>query len=207
VEEADDQAAFLNIPYDLAFQDLYLAYIAGITAFGLRPRATLEIPGGERRLDRIFSLIRSCGYSFHDLSRVELDTHRPSTPRFNMPFELGLSVAWEKMKGANQHVWFVLESKNRRAAKSLSDLGGTDVYIHDGKPSGLFRELGNALVRAKQQPTLAEMTRIYRGLKAAVPGRMREAGARSVFETRMFVLLRTTARLLAINTLEERSPA
>ncbi len=26
--------AFLNIPYDEAFQSLYLAYIAGITAFG-----------------------------------------------------------------------------------------------------------------------------------------------------------------------------
>ncbi len=70
-------SAFLNIPYDDAFQSLYLAYIAGITAFGLVPRATLEIPGGARRLDRIFDLISSCRYSFHDLSRVELDVRRP----------------------------------------------------------------------------------------------------------------------------------
>ena len=35
--------AFLNIPYDEAFQNLYLAYIAGITAFGLVPKATLEV--------------------------------------------------------------------------------------------------------------------------------------------------------------------
>lgn len=33
-------SAFLNIPYDDTFQSLYLAYIAGITAFGLAPRAT-----------------------------------------------------------------------------------------------------------------------------------------------------------------------
>jgi hypothetical protein len=106
--------AFLNIPYDVDFQSLYLAHIAGITAFGLRPRATLEIPGGARRLDRIFDLIKSCRYSFHDLSRVELDVRRPATPRFNMPFELGLAVAWDKLN-AGQHVWFVLEAKSRRA--------------------------------------------------------------------------------------------
>ena len=60
--------AFLNIPYDVDFQSLYLAYIAGITAFGLRPRATLEIPGGARRLDRIFDLIKSCRYSLRSTS-------------------------------------------------------------------------------------------------------------------------------------------
>jgi len=82
-------SAFLNVPYDGRYKDLYLAFIAGLTAFGLDPRATLEVPGGERRLDRIFELITSCQYSFHDLSRVELDRRSPPTPRFNMPFELG----------------------------------------------------------------------------------------------------------------------
>jgi hypothetical protein len=81
--------AFLNVPYDAAFADLYLAYIAGVSAFGLTPRATLEVPGGERRLDRIFRLVQTCRYSFHGLSRVELDLRRPPIPRFNMPFELG----------------------------------------------------------------------------------------------------------------------
>ena len=81
---------FLNIPYDDPFQSLCLAYICGITAFGFFPRATLEIPGGSRRLDRIFKLIQSCRFSVHDLSRVELDKKFPPTPRFNMPFELGL---------------------------------------------------------------------------------------------------------------------
>jgi len=142
--DVNDRTAFLNVPYDEPFGDLYLAYIAGITAFGLTPRATLELPGGERRLDRIFSLIRTCRYSFHDLSRVELDHNRPPTPRFNMPFELGLAVAWQNMYAEN-HTWYVLETKQRRVAKSLSDLNGTDVYVHNGKPQGIFRELGNAL--------------------------------------------------------------
>jgi hypothetical protein len=99
-------SAFLNIPYDDAFQNLYLAYIAGITAFGLVPRATLEIPGGARRLDRIFELIRGCGYSFHDLSRVELDVRRPVTPRFNMPFELGLALWPRKALAGTESLLF-----------------------------------------------------------------------------------------------------
>jgi hypothetical protein len=81
--------AFLNVPYDKKYEGLYLAFIAGLCGFGLTPRATLEIPGSERRLNRILSLIRGCRYSFHDLSRVELDRSSPSTPRFNMPFEGG----------------------------------------------------------------------------------------------------------------------
>jgi len=76
-------SAFLCVSYDDAFHHLYLAYIAGFAAKGLTPRATLEIPGGVRRLDRILELIATCRYSFHDLSRVEVDTRRPATPRFN----------------------------------------------------------------------------------------------------------------------------
>jgi hypothetical protein len=190
------RSAFLNIPYDNPFQSLYIAYIAGITAFGLAPRATLEIPGGARRLDRIFDLIRSCRYSFHDLSRVELDVRQPVTPRFNMPFELGLAVAWDKLN-TGQHVWFVLEAKSRRLQKSLSDLGGTDVYVHGGKPQGVFRELGNALVRTEHQPTVQEMTGIYRGLVEVLPEIKRRAGAKSAFEARVFADLVVTSRALA----------
>jgi len=54
--------------------------------------------GGARRLDRIFDLIKSCRYSFHDLSRVELDVRGLASPRFNLPFELGLAVACDKQR-------------------------------------------------------------------------------------------------------------
>ena len=194
--QANPSHAFLNIPYDEEFRDLYLAYIAGTTAFGLVPRATLEIPGGTRRLDRIFQLITGCGYSFHDLSRVELDLKYPPTPRLNMPFELGLVVAWEKMH-LGQHAWFVLETKTRRLQKSLSDLNGTDVYVHDGKASGVFRELCNALVRTQRAPTVPEMTVIYRRLSKTAPEVLKLAGAKSLFEARVFKELVFTAQALA----------
>jgi len=188
--------AFLNIPYDSRFQSLYLAYIAGLTAFGLVPRATLEIPGGARRLERIFELIRTCPYSFHDLSRVELDTRPPATPRFNMPFELGLVVALEKLYPCH-HDWFVLEAKKQRLQKSLSDLAGTDVYVHNGRVGGVFRELCNAIVREGRQPTVQQMAHLYKDLVAALPGIMRRAGATSAFEARPFTELVVTSRALA----------
>ncbi len=182
------------MPYDDDFQDLYLALIAGLTAFGLDPRATLEVPGGTRRLNRILELITSCQYSFHDLSRVQLDHRHPQTPRFNMPFELGLVLGWLKTSGRTSHTWFVFESVNRRVSKSLSDLDGTDAYIHDGRPKGVFRELGNALVRSADQPTAQQMRAIYRNIKTASPSIIKNAGARSLFEARVFRELVVLAR-------------
>jgi hypothetical protein len=181
----DPQAVFLNLPYDREFESLYLAYIVGLSALRLVPRVTLGIPGGERRLDRIFDLVRSCRYSIHDLSRVELDLHRPFTPRFNMPFELGLAVAWAKLNRAS-HTWFVCETKSRRALKSLSDLNGTDLQIHGGTAPGVMRELCSAFVRVRRQPSVPEMMEVYRALKRGLPEIQARAGAASLFEPRVF---------------------
>jgi hypothetical protein len=57
---ARQKSVFLNLPYDARFRSLFLAYVAGTSAFGLIPRATLEIPGSARRLDRILALMESC---------------------------------------------------------------------------------------------------------------------------------------------------
>jgi len=191
------KTAFINIPYDDRFQNLYLAFIAGLTAFGLDPRAAIEVPGGARRLDRIFELMTSCQYSFHDLSRVQLDTKPPRTPRFNMPFELGLVLGWLKTSRRTNHTWFIFEAVTRRISKSLSDLDGTDPYIHDGRPKGVFRELGNALVRNADQPTMQQMNTVYKSIKKDSPLIVKNTGARSLFEARVFKQLVVLARKYA----------
>ncbi|HUD75358.1 MAG TPA: hypothetical protein VMQ76_09825 [Terracidiphilus sp.] len=179
-------AVFVNIPYDERFRLLYLAYIVGLTHLGLEPRATLGISGTERRLDRILALIQSCRYSIHDLSRVQLDRTPPCTPRFNMPFELGLTVTWAKLNPA-QHSWFVFEARPRRVQKSLSDLDGSDPNIHDGTVEGVMREICNAFVRSRAaRPAVPEMMRTYRGLSSKLNEIIAAAGARSVFEARIF---------------------
>ncbi len=74
---ARDKSVFLNVPYDPAFEKLFLAYIAAISAYGFNPRATLEIPFGERRPDRILALISRLQHSIHDLSGVQPDRKAP----------------------------------------------------------------------------------------------------------------------------------
>ena len=178
-------SVFLNIPYDQDFVILFIAYMAGVSAFGLVPRATLEIPGSVRRLDRISSLLHACRYSIHDLSRVELDPTPPPTPRFNMPFELGLAVAHERAH-RKQHAWFVFESMPWRLQKSLSDLNGTDVYVHGGTIDGVFRELAKAFVRSKRQPTVQQMRIIYDRIVLVMPKFLADAGASDAFQSRVF---------------------
>lgn len=179
-------AVFLNIPYDPPFSPLFLAYVAGISAFGLVPRATLEIPGSTRRLDRIISLIKNCRYSIHDLSRVELDPTPPATPRFNMPFELGLAVALDASFPRKRHTWFVFETAQWRMQKSLSDLNGTDVYVHGGTVDGVFRELAKAFVRITKQPAVPDMRTIYERTADVLPKFLADAGSEGPFQARVF---------------------
>jgi hypothetical protein len=177
---------FLNVPYAEEFKRLFLAYIAGISAFGLVPRATLEIPLSTRRLEKIIDLITTCRYSIHDLSWVKADPPPPRTPRFNMPFELGLAVAHQHNGKTGGHDWFVCEARQYRLAKSLSDLNGTDPFVHDGKIVGVFRELCNIFARSSRQPSTQQMHQIYRGLRAQLPAIMLRSAATSLYTSRVF---------------------
>jgi hypothetical protein len=175
-------AVFLNIPYDQGFRTLYLAYIVGLVQLGFEPRATLGLQGEARRLEEI----QRCQYSIHDLSRVETDRNPPyPTPRFNMPFELGLAVGWASL-APKQHTWFVFESKAYRVQKSLSDLNGTDPHIHDGRVQGVLRELNNAFVRSRNRPAVPAMMRAYRIVSLRQTDVIADAGAKSLFEARAF---------------------
>jgi len=103
-----------------------------------------------------------------------------------MPFELGLAVTWAKLD-PHQHSWFVFETRERRVQKSLSDLNGTDPNIHDGTVEGVMREICSAFVRTTAaRPTVPEMMQIYRGLSRKLDAITAAAGARSVFEARIF---------------------
>ena len=102
-----------------------------------------------------------------------------------MPFELGLSVAWERVH-KKKHTWFLYEARKRRLAKSLSDLNGTDPYIHDGNATGVFRELCNSFVRRGRQPSVQQMRRIYQDVRKGLPGILRRAGTDSLYQTRVF---------------------
>jgi hypothetical protein len=196
-----ERAVFLNVPYDSAFENLYLAYIAGVSAFGLVPRATLEIPTSRRRLERIRQLIGQCAYSIHDLSRVQPDARTPRVPRFNMPFELGLAVA--QSIGSRSESWYVCETVPHRIGKSLSDLDGTDVRIHGGTVRGVFGALCDIFVRKKRQPSVQQMYGIYLVLRRNLPILLSRAGAADPFGARVFRDLVLAARAEQLNSQRE----
>ena len=156
-----------------------MALVAGLCAFGLRPRATVEIPGPTRRLDRIPELISVCRYSFHDLSRVQLSR---GAPRFNMPFEIGLVVATAHWRPAHQ--WFLFEARAFRVQQTLSDLAGTDAYVHGDAPQRLLLALTDALVRTEKQPTVDELYRVFHLLSAEAASIRRSHG--TLFGARAF---------------------
>ena len=178
-------SVFLNIPYDEAFERLYLAYIVGTTAFRLIPHTTLEIPDTTRRLDRIQTLLHRCRYSIHDLSRVQVSRTAPRIPRFNMPFELGLAVSWSNIN-PGRHSWFVCDSERHRVLKSISDLAGTDINIHDGRIQGVMRELCNMFVRRSVRPDVTDLMKRYRKLRSVLPQIQRRAGSHTLYEPRVF---------------------
>jgi hypothetical protein len=180
----NQKAIFLNIPYDKEFESVYLAYIVGIYQLDLIPFISSGVPGGERRLDRILSLIQSCRYSIHDLSRVELSAVPPATPRFNMPLELGLTITWAKLN-PNRHGWFLWESEPRRLQKSMSDLDGTDAYIHSGTVEGVLSELRNAFVR-NDAPSVRKMMVAYCLVESRVGEILTDAGTRNLYAASVF---------------------
>jgi len=177
---------FLNIPYDKKFERLFLAYIAGISALGMVPRATLEITDSSRRLERILKLARSCGYSVHDLSRVQLDRAKPRVPRFNIPFELGLCVADANRREGQKQNWFVFEAVANRVDKSLSDLKGTDPRIHGATVRGALSGLGNAFKRPGRQPSIPQMMQIYKALRKNQAAILKKAGTDTLYTRRVF---------------------
>jgi len=55
---------------------------------------------------------------------------------------------------------FVFEERPHRLQRSLSDLNGTDPFIHHSNPDRVLIELSNALVRASE-PSLEKLRQIH----------------------------------------------
>lgn len=174
------QSVFLNVPYDPQFEDLYLAYIVGLTQLGLRINATLAVPN-QGRLDRIINLIEESDFSIHDLSRIETTS---GIPRFNMPLELGLAL-YRSHITRGRHRIFVFEKEPYRVQQSTSDVSGIDAQIHNGKPKGVMAGLRNLFCQT-DETTVPEMLESYRAVKLKLPELRRNAGRKSLFEASVF---------------------
>lgn len=184
--------AFINLAYVNSNEELYLALLAGLAGFGLVPVTALHDPGSDLQLSRIYRLIEQSVISFHDLSYIHLDPPAPRTPRFNMPFELGLAVA-VTLSANRQHRWFLLEQVAHRAAKSLSDISGTNVQIHDGHAPSVLKAVANALARHSHRPTLQQLRAIYADVAAKARRLKSREGWSDIFLASPFKDLRIVA--------------
>ena len=151
---------FLNVPFDDEYEPLYVALVAGVTAFGGTPRAVLEIPPQRDRLTRLRAIISECDASIHDLSRVET-SGQPPVPRFNMPFELGLAIG---ILGVD-HNWFVFERVPYQLSRSLSDIAGYDGPIHHGTAEGILRAVADTMGTKGGQIGHADLLDVARDLQ------------------------------------------
>jgi hypothetical protein len=193
------ESVFLNIPYDDAFEDLYLAYIVGLTQLGLRIHAALAVPN-QGRLATIIKLIEQSKFSIHDLSRVEVSR---GVPRFNMPVELGLAL-YRSHTTKGKHRVFIFESRAHRAQRSTSDVSGIDPQIHGGTPKGVMSVLRNIFRQPGGVTTVPEMLASFRGLKRRLPELRRKAGSKSL-EAAVFQDLAVAALIQSQQFIAERT--
>jgi hypothetical protein len=101
-----------------------------------------------------------------------------------MILELGMAI-----ERTPQHNWFVLDINKRRALRALSDLNGTDIFEHGGKPSGVIGAILDIFSRPGQSITVRQVEKSYRTLRATARRLMKQEKAKSVFEPRVFARL------------------
>jgi hypothetical protein len=193
------ESVFLNIPYDDPFENLYLAYIVGLTQLGLRINATLAVPN-QGRLETIIDLIEQSNFSIHDLSRIELSR---GIPRFNMPVELGIALYRSRIAHGSHRV-YIFESKRYRAQRSTSDVNGIDPQIHAGTPKGLMAGLRNIFRQPGDVTTVPEMVASYHAVKRKLPELRRNAGGQSLFEASLFHDITLAALVESQKLIEQR---
>ena len=133
---------FLNIPYSKKYAEFELAIISTVTAYDLVPRLARWRGRMEVRLLKIIELMLTCEYAFTDLSYVA---------RMNMPFELGILLAFGKET-------FVMSKKKYGASQSISDLNFSDIHYHGGSIRALIVGLSRWIEQACSKKRLKTQT-------------------------------------------------
>ncbi len=141
------RSVFINCPFDDEYRPLLRAICFTILACGYVPRCALDFSdSGTVRFQEIVALITRCGFSIHDISRVELDKVS-KLPRFNMPLELGADLGLRfagKVRQAARRT-LILDSEKHRYDKTLSDISGMDIEAHANDAALIRRHVRNWL--------------------------------------------------------------
>jgi hypothetical protein len=188
----DPDAVFINVPFDPAYEPLFVTLVGSLVFLGQEPHCVLEVrEKGDGRLLRIVELLRMCRMSIHDLSRTGMPV------RFNMPFELGLACSLKVMSPAASYEVFVLDARPYRLDKTLSDYKGRDPLIHGGTCDGMVSCLLDTFV--SEVPGAAEQFRnAARDLRKSAQLLKRQMRVSSVYRPALFRLIVGAAADIAI---------
>ena len=142
-----DISVFINCPYDSGYEPLLHGIIFALHHMHLKPKLALStIDAGYLRLEKILSLIESCRYSIHDISRTELDPNH-GLPRFNVAFELGLDLGCRSYakRRHEEKTALILDVDRFRYRKFISDIAGLDIEEHNGSVARVITVIRNWL--------------------------------------------------------------
>jgi hypothetical protein len=136
-----EKSVFINCPYDPEFEEMFLAIVFTVAAFGFIPRSARDSEGrADTRIDRITEALANSKYSIHDLSRFTGEG-TDNIARFNMPLELGIALAlrYERRNDGPGRNWLVLVPGGHQYQRFVSDLAG-----FDPEPARTDRTLGGS---------------------------------------------------------------
>ncbi len=123
---------------------------------GFIPRCALEEDNsGNVRFQKIQKMIIESKFGIHDISRTELDK-KTKLPRFNMPLELGVFIGAIRF-GTNvqkQKNCLILDTKQYRYQKFISDIAGHDIRAHNNHPDKAITIVRNWLNSASRRKTI-----------------------------------------------------
>jgi hypothetical protein len=187
----DPKAVFVNVPFDAAYEPLFVTLVGTLVFLGQKPHCVLEVrEKGDGRLIRILDLMRTCRMSVHDLSRT-------GTPvRFNMPFELGLACAL-KLQHPTDYEVFVLDAIPYRIDRTLSDYKGRDPLMHGGTCNGMLTGLLDTF-QTDIHDAAREFRRAALVLRKSAALMKHQGKSTSLFRPLLFRLLVAAATRIAI---------
>jgi hypothetical protein len=140
---------FINCPFEEgSYSKLFNSIIFTILDCGFIPRCAKEkVDSGEERISKIQNIIEQCQFGIHDISMTTLDSVT-NLPRFNMPLELGLFLGakrYSKLRSQKAKQCLIMDKAYHNYDKSISDLSGNDIVVHDMKVSSVIHEIRNWL--------------------------------------------------------------
>lgn len=149
------KSVFINCPFTYEYVPLLRPLIFTILYLGYNPRICSEnFDSGKQRIDTICRLIQVCRFSVHDLSKMRAE-RKNELFRMNMPFELGIDFGCRRFKDgkARTKKCLILETKQYRYQKAISDLSGVDIKKHNDDPQEIVRQIRNWFVENKSLRT------------------------------------------------------